>query len=186
MGIFGFVCFCFCCFFPTWIQVSLYSGHRQTLTSRRCSCLCLPRAGIVRAPPRGALVAVLMVGHSGVISYPILQRRPLGSEWVRELERTRLLRDTVQTQAHVSKVPQDGTGPRRMLTDDPHLHTVLGTSPAAVQHFFGYHACSVIKSCAPPQHSPPPPSPTASGAFCLQNATLPVKKLPAAIENPAE
>lgn len=154
MGIFGFVSFCLF-FFSTWIQVSLYSGHRLALNFGRCSCLCLPGAGIIRAPPRGALVAVVMVGHSGVISYPILQRCPLGSEWVRELERTRLLRGTVQTPAHVPKMPQYGTGPRRMLTDDSHLHTVLGTSPAAVQHLFGYHACSVIKSCAPPQHPPP-------------------------------
>lgn len=127
---------------------------------------------------------VLMVGHSGVISYPILQRCPLGSAWVRELERTRLLRGTVQTPAHVPKMPQDGTGPRRMFRDDPHLHTVLGTSPAAVQHLFGYHACSVIKSCAPPQH--PSPHPQLQLLPVHSAATLPMQKLPPAVDNPGE
>ncbi|CAO2646411.1 hypothetical protein LEMLEM_LOCUS27904, partial [Lemmus lemmus] len=163
------------------LQISTPAQAERTQTGFEFRAMLLPRPpgswNRRRAPPRGALVAVLMVGHSGIISYPILLRRPLGSEWVREL-----LRGHHPDPSPPSQNAQDGTGPRRMLTVDPHLHAVLGTSPAAVQHLFGYYACSVVKSCAPPEHHHPPLQllPVHSAA------TLPVKKLPAAVENPAE
>lgn len=138
MGIFGFVCL--------FDLLHLDTEFHCTATAFRFPEMLLPlppgSGSHGRASPRGNLVAVLKMWRSGLIPYPILLRRP-HSKWGQQAEKDAAVKGHGPDPSSDPQNIQDGTRAWRTHADDSNLERVLGASPAAVDHLFGWSACVV-------------------------------------------